>query len=190
MFIQRVIVAVLFCVIVLSQVSCSKQETTNANQAKPQGTNDTKTAYPNLRVQAEELANATLKGDYNKVIDLTHPAIVEAAGGREKLLELVNKDSEGMKKRGFEFVSAVVGDTKQIEKVDTDIFAVLPMTLTMKTPEGKGTQEAHMVAVSSDNGSNWKFLNSLDQEEFNQMFPKATKVQIPVEKEPVFEKNK
>lgn len=193
MFIQRVIFAFLFCGVVLSQVSCSRtQETTNANQTKPQtqGTNDTKTAYPNLKSQAEEFANAVVKSDFNKVIDLLHPIVIEEAGGREKLLELVTKDMEEMKKSRNEIISAVVGDAKQIEKVDNELFAVLPLTLTLKSPEGNGTQETHMVAVSNDSGSNWKFVSHLNQEEFNKRFPKVTKLQIPAVKEPVFEKNK
>ena len=144
-----------------------------------------KTAFPGLKVQAEMLAKATVEGDFAKVADLTYPKLVEAFGGKEKMIAVLKNDSAQMKTEGFELAAMTIGEIKQIAKIETEVFAVVPLKITIKSPDGKEVGESSMLGISSDNGVNWKFISGMNQEKFKAAFPKAAeKLQIPEEKPP------
>ena len=122
-----------------------------------------KTTYPSLKTQAEELAKATVGGDFAKVADLTYPKVVESFGGKEKMIAVLRQDAAQMKAEGFELTAMTIGEIKQIAKVDLETFAVVPLRITFKSPDGKEAGESSMVGISADNGVNWKFINGIDQ---------------------------
>lgn len=185
-----VISLVIFCLITFVQISCSQAQVNNNNTTQQTKTDDTKSNYPSLKIQAEELCTATVKGDFAKLADLTHAKLLEKLGGRDKLIAFLKRDSEGMKADGFELMSATVSDAIQIVKVEKELFAVLPLTLTIKAPKGKAIQESSVIGISDDDGANWKFINGINQQRFSLLFPNAaSKVQIPAEKPPVFTKD-
>jgi len=157
---------------------------TNANgQTKIE---PTKSDYPSLKIQASEVGKATIDGDFNRVIDYTYPKVVEMGGGREKMLAFIKKDSVQNKADGVAYLSVEIGEPSQIEKIESQIFAVLPMKLTMKSQDGKFIGESALVGISDDGGKNWKFISSIKQERFNKMFPNTGgKILMPEDKQPV-----
>lgn len=141
--------------------------------------------YPNLKIQAEETGNATVVGDFAKLADFTYPQIVTAFGGKQKMVEFLRNDSAKMKASGFELENATIGEIQQIAKIDAQIFAIVPIKLTIKSPNGKFVGESSMVGISSDRGANWKFINGVSQEKFDKQFPRAAgKLQIPTDQPP------
>src|SRR5258708_16803381 len=42
--------------------------------------------YKNIKVQADQLTDAVLKGDYKRAADLTYPKLVQFMGGRAKFI--------------------------------------------------------------------------------------------------------
>ena len=90
-----------------------------------------------------------------------------------------------MKADGISLLAMEVGQPLQIEKVDGQLFALLPIKMTMKTPDGKFLGESALVGISDDDGKSWKFISSIDQTRFNSVFPKAgEKIKMPEEKPP------
>jgi hypothetical protein len=141
--------------------------------------------YPKLKIQAEALAKATVSGDFAKVADFTFPKVVEAFGGKDKMVGVLQNDSAQMKAEGFEVLTMTIGEIKQTAKVDNEIFAIVPVRITIKSPDGKEAGESSLVGISSDNGVNWKFISGINQERFKAMFPKAAEtLRIPDEKPP------
>ena len=142
-------------------------------------------AYPKLKVQAEALAKATVGGDFAKVAGFTFPKVVEAFGGKDKMVGVLQNDSAEMKAEGFELLTMTIGEIKQTAKIDNEIFAIVPVRITIKSPDGKEAGESSLVGISSDNGVNWKFIDGINQERFKAMFPKAAEMlRIPDEKPP------
>src|SRR5262245_61607877 len=58
--------------------------------------------------QAEALKKAVLDGEYAKMADLTHPKVVEALGGKEKVVDFTKKVMEQMKAQGIELKSYTI----------------------------------------------------------------------------------
>jgi hypothetical protein len=172
-------------VLLLVQITSGQKPPTKTAPKTQNPTNTAKTVYPNLKIQAEALVKATVSGDFAKVADFTYPNVVKEFGGKEKMIAVLKNDSAQMKAEGFELTAITVGEIKQIAKVDLEIFAVVPVKITIKSPEGKEAGESSMVGISTDNGVNWKFINGINQERFKAAFPKAAeKLQIPDEKPP------
>lgn len=115
---------------------------------------------------------------------------VEMFDGKDKMLAFLKQDFQQMKAGGFEIISVETGEVEQVEKIENQLFALLPIKLTIKTPNGKGLGESSLIGISNDNGENWKFISGVSQEKFRTVFPKAAdKIQIPAEKLPAMIEN-
>lgn len=181
-----------FCVLILSQLACGQtpQKTDQSKSVNKPETEQSKPDYPKLKMQAEDVAKATLQGDFVKVVDYTHPKITEKLGGREKMVAFLKQDSQQMKADGFEIASVEIGEIKKVEKVENELFALISMKMIIKAPNGKGVSESSIVGISNDNGENWKFISDVSQNRFKAVFPKAAeKIQIPEEKPPTMIEN-
>jgi hypothetical protein len=174
----------IFCVLLPAQARFGQTQPKNAAPVSQSDSVKKQTDYPTLKSQAEELGKATISGDFARLADYTHPKIVEQLGGKDKMIAFLKKDWAQMKAEGYELLSMNVGEVKQIEKIDAELFAVLSITLIMKIQNGKMQAESSVVGISGDGGANWKFINGVSQERFKTMFPKAGKIRIPAEQEP------
>jgi hypothetical protein len=185
-----------------SQTACSRtEEPTTANKNAPvqptieQRSEITKTvnAEPKARLksQANEISQTLENGNYDKLADLTHPKVLEMSGGREKMIAASKEVMDVTKKQGIEIVSTEVGEPNDFVPVGKELFSTVPFTAVLKMPNGKVKQESMVVAISGDNGANWKFVNGINQEKFQEMFPDAAgKIQIPEQSAPVPVKDK
>jgi limonene-1,2-epoxide hydrolase len=182
---RRALFIFVFCLFIALQISCGQtQVVENANKAdgpKP----EKKADYPSLKVQAQEMQQAVLSGDFAKAADYFNPKLVERAGGKEKMAAGIKNEMAQMKAEGFEIVAVSAGNATQIERIDNELFAVLPVSTTMKTADKKAVGESSLVGISSDGGLNWTFIDGVNQERFKMIFPKAAeKIHIPEEQLP------
>jgi hypothetical protein len=139
-----------------------------------------------LKSQAEEISKTLVNGDYDRLADLTHPKVLEMTGGREKMISVSKEFMDASKKQGIEIVSTTVGEPNESVPVGNELFATVPFSIVLKTPKGNLKQQSMVVGISSDNGANWKFVNGINQEKFNEMFPEAAgKIKIPEQGAPV-----
>ena len=137
--------------------------------------------YPNLKTQAAELCKATLAGDFGKLVDYTYPKVIQMLGGKEKMVAAITQEAKQNIPEGFILQAVDVDTPIQIEKIDTQLFAVMPITITVKTPNGTGTNDNWLVGISIDDGHNWTFIRGVEQKRFDSMFPNAAgKIKIPV----------
>ncbi len=181
----RAISLIICCISVMTSVGCAQTKPPNATPTKPVADEKPKSDYPSLKTQAEEVGKVTIDGNFEKLVDLTYPVIVQKFGGKEKMAAFLSKDSQQMKADGISLLAMEVGQALQIEKVDRQMFALLPIKMTMKTPDGKFLGESALVGISDDDGKSWKFISSIDQTRFNSVFPKAgEKIKMPEEKPP------
>jgi hypothetical protein len=141
------------------------------------------------KTKANEVAQATLKGDWNKVLDSTYPGVVKQAGGREKMLDLMKRTTEQMKTKGFAFRSAQIGDTAQVVTVGDKRFAVVPLSLVMKAPRGTIAIKSFLLGISTDKGKTWTFINGdkAHDEAVKKMLPDLpASLKLPDKEKPVY----
>ena len=143
--------------------------------------------YPNLTAQTKQLEDAFSRKDYAKVIDLTYPKMVEYAGGREKMLAETTNEIQSMEMEGVHILSSTYAPPTQFVSDSTGIYAVIPVVSKVKATDGIFQTEGSLIAVSTDGGQNWTFLDASgkDQTELKKVLPNLERFNLPPEKKPV-----
>lgn len=169
------------------QFGCGRQNTpsTGANSSAER-------QYKNLKIQADQLNQASLTGDDERVVALTYPKLLDLMGGREEFLANAGAIRSEMESQQLRVLSASAQDSKDIIEVNNRIYAIVPVSMRMKAPEGVLVGRTFMIGVSEDRGENWKFVSAgsgqLDPEQLKLLFPDAAdKLRIPEDEEPVLE---
>lgn len=115
---------------------------------------------------ARECADATVKKDFAKVVDLTHPSAVAAGGGREKVIKLVEAEIKKAEQDGVKMLSAqdVLAPAK-IYPSKRAHYCVVPVSFKMKIDDKKFHLKTALIGISIDSGKSWKFVDiSLGEE--------------------------
>jgi hypothetical protein len=126
-----------------------------------------------VKRQASILALAVTNGDYKTLVDHMYPRLVEMMGGKEKMLALATKSMDQLKTQGITFENASVGSPGKFYKAGAEIHCIVPETLTLKLPSGHAVSHSSLLAISSDGGKNWSFidLNQGTIDAIPQIFP-------------------
>lgn len=141
--------------------------------------------------KVEEMNNALINGSFAKIVDLTHPKVIEMAGGRDKMIAEIESTMKQLKEKGVEFRSAKLGDISDPAAGGDDIFVVVPFDLELKAPGGKLRQKTFVIGISPDKGKAWTFVNGdLDAKSVKQMLPNLPDaLKLPERQMPKFEKD-
>lgn len=171
------------------QFGCGRQNTAPAGTAG----SSTERQYKNLKIQADQLNQASLTGDDDRTIDLTYPKLIELMGGREEFLANLDAIRSEMESQQLRVLSATAEDATDITEVDNQIYAIVPVAMRMKVPEGVMVGRSFMIGVSKDRGENWTFVSAgsgqLDPEQLKLLFPGvADKLRVPETEEPALER--
>ncbi len=127
--------------------------------------------------QAQACAEATVKGDYEKLADLTNPAAIEAMGGRASMIAKVKDGLAEMKKEGVHLVSSRATAPEAIHAVDSDLYTIVPTSLIIQTKQGKIRSRSYLLGHSSDDGKTWKFIDgSPGEPQIRKLLPNLPKV--------------
>jgi hypothetical protein len=143
-----------------------------------------------IRAAATENSTAFTTANYDRLVDLTYPKVVELLGGREKMIELLRHGTEDMKSRGSVIVGADVAEPKDVITAGDKRFAIVPMTVHVKVPEGTLRAPGFLLAVSTDGGKAWTFIDGagLTREKLTQVFPDLpSELSLPALERPVLE---
>jgi hypothetical protein len=143
------------------------------------------------KAKVEEINAALIKEDFGKIVDLTHPKLVELLGGRDKAIAKVEAATKEMKAKGFTVRSGKVEEPSEPVAAGNELYIVVPFQLEMKAPGGRMLIKSFSIGVSNDQGKSWTFLNG-DQElaQVKQMLPNLPEaLKLPERQKPVFEKD-
>jgi hypothetical protein len=138
--------------------------------------------------QAQEVNDAFRRRDFARMVDLTYPKVIEAAGGRDKMVSALAKGMKEMEAEGVVVLSSTVGAPTQIVHATGSIYAVLPTTLKVKAQDGVFQTESSMIGISSDGGATWTFIDAggKDQTELKSLLPSVgDRLNLPPAKDPV-----
>jgi hypothetical protein len=167
------------------QFGCGRQNTTTTGSSSEK-------RYPNLKTQADQFNQASLTGDDDRVVELTYPKLLELMGGREEFLANADTIRSEMESQQLRVLSATAEDPKDFVEVNNQTYAIVPVRIRIKGPEGVLAGRSFMIGVSEDRGENWKFVSAgsgqLDAEQLKLLFPAAAeKLHIPEDEEPTLE---
>lgn len=184
--------------LLLFTIACSKKEPqpnqtavatqSPAGPAASESQATTLASYPALVAQAQEVNDALQRRDFSRMMDLTYPKVIEAAGGRAKMIASLARGMKEMESEGVSVLSSTAGAPTQIVHVSEWIYAVVPTTLKVKAKDGIFQTESNMIGISSDQGANWTFIDAggKDHRELKSLLPAAADaLKLPAEKEPV-----
>ena len=113
-----------------------------------------------VKGKAEEIQSALVRGDLATVADLTHANVIEAMGGREKLLAAMARGLREMKACGMEFTSVTVLDPDRPIRVGKSIYLAAPFDLEMTAAGQTLRNRSAIIGASDDGGKTWSFIDA------------------------------
>lgn len=108
--------------------------------------------------------------------DFVYPNVFKISGGREKVISLSRSAVEKMEAEGYLFLDINFKNFSKMIKVKNQLEASFTQSILMQTPKGKIESDYTMIAISIDNGENWKFIDTSgnDKETMLKLFPELS----------------
>jgi hypothetical protein len=187
---KDIFVGVLAILLVCSQLACLRRAENQVSQAPSLSSTSTKKDLSAIKAVAEASAIALAEKDYRRVAGFTYGKLVTLLGGRDKTVELIEKEMKQLETAGMTVVSVTVGEPQEIKKIGNELLSIVPTKIKMKYRTTMLEAESFLIAVSEDNGASWKLVDGAiaqDKAVLRKLFPyAATKLDLPPKKDPVF----
>jgi hypothetical protein len=110
------------------------------------------------KAKAEEVQTAVIKGDFEKVADLTHPKAIELFGGKEKMIAAMTKLRKEIEAKGGVFKSGKISEPSDPIKMGKQVYVLVPTEEEVTIPKARIITKSSMVGVSEDGGKSWVFV--------------------------------
>ncbi|VTR92237.1 Uncharacterized protein OS=Pedobacter heparinus (strain ATCC 13125 / DSM 2366 / NCIB 9290) GN=Phep_1087 PE=4 SV=1 [Gemmata massiliana] len=115
---------------------------------------------------------ATIKGDFEALLNLSHPKVVEQLGGRKKAITAMETILKEMKDDGIVIKSLTTGEPANPVRGDKELYVLVPTKMEMTTPEGTLTVAGYFLGISADSGKTWRFVDGAGgSAKIRKMFP-------------------
>jgi len=112
-----------------------------------------------VRLLTEKWGHSMMKRDYATLADLTWPATVKAAGGREAFIRSLHAMEKQMKEKGIKFEAFEAGEPKNMITVGSNTFSAMPTRTWLRDTSDRYVGESFALGVSSDGGKTWTFVD-------------------------------
>ena len=110
---------------------------------------------------ARSLATAYEKGDSIALARLSHPFLIQQAGGRARFVEFVKAAARQQKNEGFRVESIRYGSPSATYYAGSDLVCFLPVETKMTGPSGRFRETGFLIGVRDlGASSSWVFLGS------------------------------
>jgi hypothetical protein len=142
-----------------------------------------------VKHQANLIAEATFKEDYQTVIAYTHSSLIAVSGGKDKLHQLIVERMQELKNQGIIGFSGTIGSPGKFYRAGNELHCLLPEDIILTTSVGRYLSRSYLLGVSSDNGKNWTFLDvgSMPTDILHQLLPNFNdELKIPPPVKPEF----
>lgn len=142
-----------------------------------------------MHQEAKRCIEATTKGDYKTLADLTYPGVIERIGGKERMIELIARGMDEMAEKGMKFKFGSVEAPSKLVQGEDGLYGVIPTSLVLETPDANLTLKGFLVGYSKDQGKTWVFIDGANgpdalRREFTQI-PET--LILPEKQKPKFE---
>ena len=113
-----------------------------------------------IKTQAMEMARALLAKDVEKVVQYLPPKLVEASGGKAKVLSVRDSLNKFMLQFGAEIQKVTIGNPTKIISYKDQLQSTVPQITRIKFMEGAVVIESTLLAISEDKGQHWYFVDT------------------------------
>jgi hypothetical protein len=120
---------------------------------------DESEAMANLKSQAELVIRAVLEKDHAMMATLTHSALVEQLGGRDRFIQKLESIAAEIQGEGFRFKTAKLGEPTQPVESAGEYYVIFPYSFVMAGSDVEMIGKTFLICVSKDGGRTWKFLD-------------------------------
>jgi hypothetical protein len=145
-----------------------------------------------IKAQAEEAAQALLKGDYDVLKTYTYPKVAEEYGSIDRMMTMAKSGRDDLEAMGIALDSIVVGEPTDPVTAGNQLHCLIPQATVIRKPDGKVTTESYLLGVSLDQGNHWYFISmpNLTAEAIKQLLSYYNpELVIPEKKPSVFKPN-
>ncbi|WP_153395431.1 hypothetical protein [Chryseobacterium vaccae] len=135
--------------------------------------------------QAYEMRQAFMNKNYDVFSSYVHEGVIKMMGGKKKMINVSVAAMDTMNKQGYHFKKVDFSDVSDIITVKNEQQAVVHQKIQMDTPKGNINADYYMIAVSGNNGKNWKFIDTSgkDIQTMRKYFPNlSSQLVIPKKK--------
>lgn len=143
--------------------------------------------------QARAACEALVRGDLDKFVGWTHPKLVQAMGGRERLVSTLKTGQRDMAQQGIQLVSARIRSQVELARGSDEWFAIVPYDLEMTVPAGRVLARTWLLGISSNQGQTWTFVDGdgLTANSVKRLFPNfPAQLALPARQPPQVERSK
>jgi hypothetical protein len=123
-----------------------------------------KDANANLKQQSSKMGAAFVAGDYKIFANYTYPLILKSMGGAARMIEVLNRTTNDMKAKGISFSNITFDEPSKIVKGSKELQATIAQHTEIKLPQGRLVSTSTLIAVSTDNGVNWTFIDTSNKD--------------------------
>lgn len=145
-----------------------------------------------IREAAQMYAQANLNEDYELLVDLTYPSVIEHAGGREAYKKLLIQLNEIQKNRGMRLNEFIIKEPVDFTKAGNEFHAIVPYRSITQVKGGKLTAENTLIAVAAEGKEKWYFVEtaSLTDRNLVKVLPNWDNTLIlPMKKAPIYKED-
>lgn len=131
------------------------------------------------------MRQAFMDKKYDVFSNYVHEGTIKMLGGKKKMIDVSVAAMDTMNKQGYHFKKVDFSDVSDIITVKNEQQAVVHQKIQMDTPKGNINADYYMIAVSGNNGKNWKFIDTSgkDIQTMRKYFPNlSSKLIIPKKK--------
>lgn len=127
----------------------------------------------NLNRQLVEMKNLFLAENFKAYCHYIYPPIIKMMGSEEKLISALQSALNEMKNDGFETIDIHYSEPSKMIKQGNELQMTITQNLLMKSPQGNVLGKYTLIAISEDEGKNWKFIDTSgkDLETMRSYFP-------------------
>jgi hypothetical protein len=114
----------------------------------------------NLVAHAEQIRLSDSTADYDRMADLTHPAVIRQLGGRAKLIKTVREGMDKLKAAGVRFEPSTIREPIGIAESNGKWYGVVPFNSAVIGPDGTREEiDSNVFGESVDGGRTWTFVD-------------------------------
>ena len=113
-----------------------------------------------IKIQAMEMAKAILAKDVEKAVQYLPPKLVEASGGKAKVLVVRDSLNKFMQQFGAEIKKITIGNPGKVVLYKDQLQTTLPQITQIRFMQGTVVIESTLIAISEDKGKHWYFIDN------------------------------
>ncbi len=128
-----------------------------------------------IEQNARAMSKAMVSTDWESYEHYVLPIVVQNLGGRDQFIKSMKKNTDDMTHEGSHIDAVEVSKPARILGTGANLQAIVPMTITIRIPDGILTRKGFLVAVSANSGESWSFFDgtAISKDNINVLLPKT-----------------